>query len=149
MKKILFRILVAVLITAMLTAVLASCRRSPASNFVPPDFVYVPEVIRLSDDMNDMRNIVYSNGRLFFASSVPISEDSWETIPKLYTMNLDGSNITELTGYIPLSHPDPTVEGSVNIVSLTVDSARNLWVFESGYFYSDNTPDDFDGEDWE
>jgi len=133
----------------MLTSVLASCRRAPVSNFVPPEFVFVPEIISLPDGVNDMRNIVYSNGRLVFASSVPVSEDSWETIPKLYTMNLDGSNMSELTGYTPLSHPDPTVEGSVNIVSLTVDDAGNLWVFESGYFYSDNTPDDFDGEEWD
>ena len=149
MKKILLRVLVAVLITAMLTSVLASCRRAPTSNFVPPEFVFVPEFVRLPDGVNDMRNIVYADNKLLFVSNVMVNEDTWETTPKFFSMNLDGTNMTELAGYTPLSHPDPTAEGSSHIISLSVDNDGNLWIFESGYFYRDNTPADFDGEEWE
>ncbi|MCL2663511.1 MAG: extracellular solute-binding protein [Oscillospiraceae bacterium] len=148
MKKILFRILVAVLITAMLASALAGCGRTPTSNFVPPEFVFVPEFVTLPDGVGDIRNVVYSNNKLFFVSML-INEETWESTQKLFSMNIDGTAISELTGFTPLRHPDPNAEGQSYIGSLSVDNAGNLWIFEMGNFYIDKTPDDFTGEDWE
>jgi len=115
-------VLAAVLITAMLTSVLASCRRAPVSNYVPPEFIFVPEIITLPDGVSDIRNIVYANGRLIFVSNVRVSDDphSWETIPKLFTMNLDGTNI------ITIIKPD-------HYVLLRSLEIRGNWLY---YMYS-------------
>jgi len=133
----------------MLASVLASCRRAPEGNYVPPEFVFVPEIVTLPDGVSDMRNIVYTDNKLLFVSNVQVGDDPWETTTKLFTMNLDGTGMSELTGFTPLRHPDPTAEGSSYIISLSVDNDGHLWVYEMGSFYHDNTPDDFEGEDWE
>jgi len=145
LKKKIIRLLAAILATTMLITLLAGCR----SEETGADFVFLPEFITLPDDVTNVRNLTYASGRLFFTSTITINQDTWEQITKIFSMNLDGTNITELENYVPLTHPNPDAEGSSQIGSLSADSEGNLWVAEMGYFYITNIPDDWEGEEYD
>ena len=144
MRKIMIRILAVVLITAMLVTVLAGCRKDPESNYVPPEYVFVPEIISLPDEITDIQNMTYFNDRLYFWSQ-HWDEETWESSVNIYTMNIDGTNLTALPNYDSSgSSPHEDAIGNTNIMSFLVDNDGNIWVAEQGYFYRYNLPDDFD-----
>ena len=147
MKRITVRIIAAALSVVLLTSVLAGC----GDNEDGADFVFLPEFITLPEEIFDIQNLTYANNMLYFSSTIILDRENYETTTKLFSMNLDGTNITELTGYVPLSSPRPDAQGGVYISSLTADPGGDLWIVEMGNFYviTDNTPDDFDGDEWE
>ena len=149
MKKTIKRTLTAVLAAAILITVMAGCRRAPDSNFEAPEFVFVPEIIQMPGGIKEMNNLTYLNDTLYFWSMVVLDEETWDFSISLYSMNLDGSNMVELPNYSPTRPPYNDASGNVFITSLNVDNHGYIWVAESGSFYRDTTPDDFDGEDWD
>jgi len=66
-------------------------------------------------------------------------------IIQLYSVDLDGSNLTELTEYSRPSLPEGS-HGEVNINSMFCDSQGSLWVIENAYTYHYELPEDFDPE---
>jgi len=148
MKKSVLRLLAVILITTMLITLLAGCRKDPESNFVPPEFVFVPEVVTLSENVQDIRNLTFANDKLYFWS-MTYDEETWESTIQIFTMNIDGSNLTELHNYDSGSSPYEDAMGQLYITALQVDKDGNIWVAETGSFYRLNVPDDFDGEEWE
>ena len=149
MKKSTLRLFTVVLAATMLISVLAGCRRGPDSNFEAPDYVFVPEITSLPSDISEMNNLTFLNDKLFFSSMVILDEETWDFTMKLFTMDLDGENLTELENYVPVSPPFDDAIGNMFITSLTVDSDGYIWVAETGSFFRDTTPDDFDGEEHE
>jgi len=144
LKKTILRILAAILVVALFAAMLAGCR----SDQEGADFVYLPEFVSLPEGINDVQNLTYSDGKLYFISYVILDPDNWEAAMKIFSMDTDGTNVQELENYVPFSHPNPNASGSTHIMSLSGDADGNLWITESGWFFIDNTPDDFTG-DWE
>jgi len=151
LKKIALRLIAVILVAILIVSLLAGCRRAPQSNFEPPEFVFVPESIPLPDDFANITNLTYADGIVYFSSIIVIDEEKWETETKLFSMSIDGTNITELVNYRPgnIVHTYDDVLGNVGIMSLAVDDAGNLWIAESGNFYRLDVPDDFVGEEHE
>ena len=69
-------------------------------------------------------------------------DESYYTV-HLFSADLSGSNLSELSGYALSSIPDGT-HGNVNFDRMVCDASGNLWVFESAYTYHYELPDDFD-----
>ena len=111
-----------------------------------PEFVFVPEFITLPDGFDSIHNLVYADGRLYFTAW--IQTEDFMHANKLFTMDLDGTNIRQLENFTTAQPPEG-VYGSTHINGINVDGDGNLWVAESGNFWNYNLPDDFDGEDWE
>ena len=148
MKKTIFRLLAVCLTAAMILPILAGCRRDTAA-FETPDYVYVAETIPIDGDITDIRHLVYFDNTLFFWSTTVINEETWETTVNIYSMNIDGTNLTALPNYSIGELPTPDAQSNLNINALTVDNDGFLWVAEQGQFFTFDLPDDFDGEDWE
>jgi ABC-type glycerol-3-phosphate transport system substrate-binding protein len=148
LKKIIKRTIVILLITVMSATLLASCRNNEEGLFEIPEFVFVPEFIDLPAGIQGIQHLVYTNDKVFYTTSEVLDMDTGYTVSNIYSMNIDGTNITKLTGYIAPT-PMPDAIGSVMIFSMSVDNNGNIWVLENGYFYKFNVPDNFTGEEWE
>jgi len=149
LKKNILRLLAALMAMTLLVATLAGCRKDQDNAYVPPEFVYVPEFTTLPDDIADIRNLSYYDGKLFFSSQIILDEETWTTETRLYSMDVDGTNFAELANYSFGLTPPNSAEGYTDIVSLTVDSSGALWITETGSFYTFDLPENFEGEDYE
>jgi len=148
MKRRLPRLLAALLAAVMLISLSAGCRRNPDDpngEAETPDFVYVPEFISLPEGIMDISMLVYANEKLFFSSWYMSEEEPYSYGNKLFSMNMDGSDLKELSNYSPTQPPEGAM-GNVNINALRVDEGGNLWVAENGDFYGFDLPEDFDEE---
>ena len=145
MKKTAIRIIAVLIIATMFLTLLAACRSETEGN----DFIFIPEFVTLPEEINDVQNLTFSNNLLYFTSYVILNEESYETELRFYSMNLDGTNITVLSDYSPLKHENPDASGGTGINGMTVDPEGNIWLLETGNFYIDNTPEDFDGDPWD
>ena len=145
MKKITIRLIAVVMITALLVPILAGCRsREPESIFEAPEFVFVPEFISFPSEITDVRNLTFVHDRLFFSSMIWDDMDWQNTQTKIFSMNIDGSGLTEIYSYNPNdSDPfadDEDVTGGMGLSSVRVDDDGNIWLVESGIFYSLGDP---------
>jgi len=125
----------------LLVSALTGCRNDPDSNFEPPEFVFLPEIIEIPGDAFDIQNLTFANDLLYFSTVIydvineGTMEERWDVSTKLFTMNLDGTNVTELTNYDPGNGPFEDAEGSMHLMSLNIDSSGNIWVAEYGSFF--------------
>jgi len=138
----------------MLAAAVAACNRNggdPAADFEGPEYVFVPEIIPLSDTVGDISTLVIANEMLYFVSWV-VDTESTDSLPmasfmsgqqRLFSMNLDGTNITELENFTTAQPPEGA-QGSANIQSLNADADGNLWVVEVGHFFGFELPEGYD-----
>jgi len=143
------RSIAAMMVAVMMLTLSAGCRNDTRDGFEAPEFVYVPEIIAFPDEISEISNLIYANDRIIFASVVYDfdEETSFHTITsKIFTMDLDGSNLRALENYAPATSDVPDAMGGVEIRDLGVDNDGNLWVFEQGHFSRHNVPDDFDSE---
>jgi len=151
LKKIVKRILAVTIAAVILVTFIAGCRKNDSTDFEVPEFVFVADTVPLSADLEDIRNLTFFDGKFYFWSYVIISEDPWEMALRLYSMEMDGSNLTELPNYKPLDPPFENAEGSSHISSMIVTD-EGIWLVETGYFWHFNLPEDFAGDDddrWE
>lgn len=144
LKKITLRILAAIIIATMFLTLAAGCRSDEDGT----DYVYVPEFITLPEGISDVQNLTYSDSKLFFTTWFILDEVSWEVENRIYSMNIDGSNVTQLN-FSQRTHPNPDAQGWSAINFINVDPSGALWVNESGSFYIDHTPEDFNWDDWD
>ena len=171
MKKIMPRILAVLLVSVMVLTVLAGCRRDSDENngrpgasddrgsigngFVPPEYVFVPEFIDLPETVHEIGHFTYAGGVLYFISTERDTETYYMDVNSLFSMSPDGSNLTKLDNFEPLSAaPAGGDEGfkvieSSYIMTLIADSDGNLWIIENGWAEFFDLPDDFAGEDHE
>jgi len=133
----------------MLLTILAGCRRAPQSNFEAPDYVFVPEIISMPDSINDMNNLTFHDGKFYFWSMYITDEETGDFVLKLYSMNMDGSDLAELPNYVPTTPSFEYDIGNVYIMSLNIDNNGYIWLAETGSFGRFDLPDDFDGEEWD
>jgi len=154
------RLLAAITAAILLVSALAGCNRNnsgdpgspgrpggPGGTGETPDYVFVAEHITLPEGVRDMNHLVYANGRLFFSSWF-FDEETEVSGTRLFSLNIDGTNLAELPNYDPGEVPEGAM-GSIGINGMRVDGDGNLWVFENGNFWTLNIPDDFDGEEWD
>ena len=149
MKKTAIRILAVIMAIVLILPVLAGCRRESDELYVPPEFVFMPEAIPLPDGIWNISNVAYANDTIYFAAYIVLDMDTWETTTKIFHMNIDGTNVEELTNYDSGGSQYEDAMGHMDLSSLNVDSDGNIWVVENGWFYRLNIPEDFDGEEHE
>lgn len=112
----------------------------------PTDEVYVAEFIPFPDGLGTIFNLNYRDGRIYFVSmifDIGDADDFYSTSTEsgIYSMNLDGSGLTELAGYAPPVQRPADDYGGVNINRLRIDVDGNLWVVERWDFYGYDFPD--------
>ena len=142
-KTIIKRTAAAVMVAVMILTMTTGCKKDPESDYVPPEFLFVPEFISIPDGVQDIGNLVYAGDKVYFTSYVVLDEVNYRYTTKLYSMDIDGTNLKELPNYDP-GNPFEDAQGGININALRVDTAGNLWVYEAGYFFRINSPGDKD-----
>ena len=139
-----------VLIAALL---LFGCQNNSGGDFDTPEFVYLPEVtpFPMPDGVNWINGITFSGDLVYFAGeSDMFDEDIQFSFFDIYTMDLNGSNMSSLPNFdVNAEFPAEAEAGNVQIYSVYVDKDENIWIAERGEFYYFDIPEDFDGEDWE
>jgi len=145
-KTIIRRTAAAVMVTVMVLSLTTGCKKDPENDYVPPEFMYVPEFISLPDGVQDIGNLVYAGDKVYFTSYIVLDEVDYRYTTKLFSMDIDGTNLNELPNYDPGSHYEDA-QGGININALRIDSGGNLWVYESGYFFRINSPGDYDEDE--
>jgi len=140
----------------MLVTVIAGCRKEDEytrSMAEIPEFVYVPTYITLPDSITDISSLVYANDKLFLSSWLLLDETTYEYGIKLYSIEIDGTNLKELSNYSSGSPPEGAI-GNAYLNSMLADGEGNLWVSESGNYYGFDIPEGVDvdmesGEQWQ
>lgn len=127
---------------------------------MPTGYVYVPEYISLPSEINNMQNVSCFGDKVYFTSDIPIESDTSDetgdvgimpfggyggyyggygmTETGLFKMNMDGTNLERLTGYVSAEIPEGSM-GSNSIIGMCLDEQGNIWVSEQGYFYHYDT----------
>lgn len=146
MKKTIKRTAAVLTAAVMMFSLLAGCRNNNNNDFELPEFMFVPEFITLPEEVRSIGNLSYFDGKIFFTSEIVEDWEFYTYTTKIFSMNIDGSNLTELPGYT-IASPHPDAMGGINIGALRIDYAGYLWVVESGHFYRFDVPDDYEGEE--
>lgn len=131
---------------------------NPNSNGGPKGYVYVPEYISVPSEITNMQSVSYFGEKIFFTSDVPVEPDETETpensgdiniMPvapggpggyygmtetKLFKMNMDGTGLERLPGYVSPPIPEGSM-GSASIIGMCIDDQGSIWLAEQGYFY--------------
>jgi len=113
------------------------------------DLIYLPEFFPVPGDSLYVDAYAFTDDKVYFSSVYQLiyNEEINHSSVKIYSMDIDGSNFSELTGYAPVvSGAD---YGGVNIRAMTIDDDGNIWINESEWLYNFNLPDDFNGEEHE
>jgi len=113
--------------------------------FNPQEHIYVPEIIQfpeLDGFHINMNNVILANDKVWFPAW-EWDEDRPFNFSRLYHMDADGMNLTELPNYKPEPFPANTTRGGVSINALYVDNESNVWIAESRFIDDLEQPDDW------
>ena len=94
-----------------------------------PQLVYMYEVIPFPEDLTDVGNVAFSDNAVYFIARGHINESTY----KLFSMDVDGSNLIELSAFVPGT---AIPEGFIVIDFLHIDNNGYLWVLESTNLYT-------------
>jgi len=151
MKRTIVSLIFVLIASLMLAAVLTGCGGGSGSDYDPPEFVFLPEVIPfpMPEGVTWIDNITISGETAYFTAMAEWNEGDTFSTFDIYTMDLDGSNIKVLPNYdVAAEAPADAEHGSVQIYSIFVDSEGDIWIAEQGEFF--NLPEGYgDEEGWE
>jgi ABC-type glycerol-3-phosphate transport system substrate-binding protein len=108
-----------------------------------PDTIFVPEftdLMQLYDGLYFTGSAVIIDETLYFSAIIQESIDEQFTAHKLFSTDLDGSNITELQSFTTTAPPTDADAGYTRILAMTTDNEDNLWIVESAEFYTEDLP---------
>jgi len=125
---------------------------NPVTNpggFDPSEFAYIPEFFypTLPDGTSRITidNLTYANGKLYFSSSLPIEDAVWDFDVKIYTMDFNGTNITQLPNYDIKKSSQEEAESNIVISAMAADKNGNIWIVENENHYIVDLPDNYSG----
>lgn len=118
---------------------------SPITDIGEDGYLFIPEFNRIQGEIIPT-SFVYSDDRIYFSSRFIL--DDITSFDKIYRVDLDGTNLTELTGYAP-EFPELATHGSISVPAVHVTEDGNIWIAETGHFVRIDIPDGFDGLIWE
>ncbi|MDR2600119.1 MAG: extracellular solute-binding protein [Oscillospiraceae bacterium] len=87
------------------------------------------ELFQLPEDIGEITTVVVEND-LVYISTIWHSDNGTSTIPKIFTVNLDGTDLKELSNFIPTPLPSDKVRRYMNIEKMVVDKNGNIYIFE-------------------
>jgi len=128
------RIIAVVMVATLLVSLLAGCRNNQESDFEPPEFVFLPEFVALPDEVSDIRNLSFAGDKIYFSSWILLDEDNWTYATKLFSLDIDGTNLTELANYVPGGIHDTDSVIYMDITGMVADEDGNIWIAEMGAF---------------
>jgi len=102
--------------------------------------LYEADTIKVPLLPSDIGHIVHITitGELVYFAAQPIDSVTMFTHDVLYTMNIDGTNLTKLHNYTTETPPSNATGGGVSINALFADASGNIWVAETtSYFMLD------------
>ena len=124
-------VLAVLLLSISMLSLLVGCTRNQNGDDEPSGTVFVPDTEKLPSGISDIRNLVYAYEKLYFISIGVSEAEPYETVPRLFSINPDSTNLTEYT----LDTPDRAVQDreseAYEILSICADEAGNLWVLEA------------------
>ena len=140
----------------MLTALIAGCNSGGSDGeddnpFGGSEFIYVPEYISLPEDLTDISNLVIAGERLVFSSSSYDAELGTQ-ITNLYSMGLDGSELSQMENYVPEQKPEDAPDNTVSnvfVAGIFPDGEGNIWVNERCSFFYYDIPEGVSDEELE
>lgn len=152
-----------IVVITLLVAVFVGCRSSEMTDsFETPanydsisemqEFAYIAEFVTLPTDVGSVKDLVVSLTDVTFVSATyeyikyRVDNYQFDVIDvqnKIYSMSIDGSNITKLNRYAPFVTSPPGAHGDYFIEAIHVDSNGNVWIFESWKYIRYNLPPDF------
>ncbi|MDR2590649.1 MAG: extracellular solute-binding protein, partial [Oscillospiraceae bacterium] len=114
-------------------------------------YVFLPDFFEISGDFREITHTYFTDDRIYFSTMGKRDETSNTYQERLFTANLDGSEIIELTAYNPFNFGNEKTDsyGLTYIQSMLVDIDGNIWVVEKGSLYEYDLPADFSGDDSE
>jgi len=127
-------------------SLIAGCRKDLNSDIETPEFVFVPEFVSLPDEIVGVQNLVCAGDKLYFSVETTLDEEASLYTTKLFSIGLDGSDLTELTCYVSPGSSFVDAQGHTSITALRIDNNSDIWVVETGRYYRVNIPENFDGE---
>ena len=143
MKRIISGVLIIILLLSLLVACKNNEENNNSSSTNMDDYIYLPKLISLPNDIGRISNMVYSSEKLYFSTEITVNRVTFECTVKLYSINIDGTELTELSGYTTHNSGQDYISNT-SITALSVDEDGNLWISESVQRYRFDTPEDFD-----
>ena len=143
MKRIISGVLIIILLLSLLVACKDNEENNSSLNTNMNDYMYLPKLISLPNDIGRISNMVYSSEKLYFSTEITVNRVTFERTVKLYSINIDGTELTELSSYIS-HHSGQDYISNTSITALSVDEDGSLWINESVQMYRFDTPEDFD-----
>jgi len=143
------RFMVMVIIVALILTMITGCKKQAEEVEVSPELMFVPEYVSLSDDIHSIENLVYMNGKLYFVSTNSEYADElfgYTYSAKIYTMNIEGTDVSELPDYTPPVATIPGADGGFQINLMQPDHNGNIWIYERWDYNRYDLPADFDAE---
>jgi ABC-type glycerol-3-phosphate transport system substrate-binding protein len=160
--KLFMRLIIVITLAAVILSIIAGCKGKPddddenndnGNNFGnivynPDEFIFVPEFINIPGSLEEVTASTYLSGKIYLASREITDTVDYAFTTKLYTLEIDGSGLTEITDFTPEKPTDDSiVQAAVNAMS--ADDNGNIWAFVNTSIFRFDLPADFDGEDWE
>ncbi|MCL2627912.1 MAG: extracellular solute-binding protein [Oscillospiraceae bacterium] len=91
---------------------------------------------KLSDTIPNIDNIVLTKDKIYFTSTEAYPDRSFYLGTAIYSVNIDGSDLTELKNYTETyDPPSEALGGETIIVSMHADDNGNVWIAEAAYYY--------------
>lgn len=117
------RLMLFLLLFAVFSVVIVGCENDSGTTTLPgssveSDYFYTPEIMQFPEDLRyqiDTNNIVFFEETVYFTISYN----------KIFSMNIDGSNLIELSDYI--------IKDDAAFITLVTDNTGNLYVIERIY----------------
>ena len=154
MKKGTMRTTAALIATIMLGTLMVGCNRNGTDDenggqTGTSEYVYVSEYLEIPENISDIRNLVLVGDSLVFVSQ-NYDYETFESKTLLYSLKLDGSDMSLLENYAPSSIPEDAPEntqGNSSIMGVFSDAQGSLWVAERCSFYYFDLPEDYNEEE--
>ena len=148
------RIISVLLAIMMLVSFIAACSKATGDEDDPdqaqiithqPEYTAFPD---LSNTIPNIDNLVLLGDVLYFTSAENTPDETFFIGTTLYSINLDGTNLTQLPGYSEVYNPPSDALGGESVIfSMCVDTSGNIWVAEAVYYYVFELSADMNMED--
>jgi len=162
MKKLVSSIIVVILLVSLLAGCVRDSSDEPDRStddtqsggssttgfvFDSLDHVYLTEEIPFPEFdgyRTNSGNVVLAKDKIWFTTWGETDESDTSNMNGLFSMDVDGTGLTELPDYLPGSFPPEITNGYVHIFSLFVDKEGYLWIIEARGAEDFDFPDGFD-----
>jgi len=110
------------------------------------DYVFVSDLtdlMQLYEDIHFAGSAVVIGETIYFSAILQTEIGEQFSTHKLFSVDLDGSNLTELLVFTAPDPPPNADIGRTRILAMASDHNSNLWIVESTEFFTENLPDNF------